>query len=100
MQPIDTWVNQALSIIFGGDAPGKTKEKQETIVKLCKQANVSPIAFNEGAWVLGSQIAVDYKTFQQIARGQNVRAIIKEHIEEKKNYVSKLELLLQDWPEL
>ena len=99
LQPIDTWLNQALSILFGSDVPRKLKEKQEKIVKLCEQANVSPTAFNEGAWVLGSEIAVDYKTFQQIAGGQNVKSIIKEHIEEKKNYVSELELLLQNWPE-
>ena len=99
LQPIDTWLNQALSILFGIDVPRKLKEKQETIVNLCERANVSPIAFNEGAWVLGSQIAGDYKTFQQIAEGQNVKSLIKEHIDETKNYVSELERLLQNWPE-
>jgi hypothetical protein len=46
---------------------------------------------------LGSQIAGDYKTFQQIAEGKNVKLIIKEHIDEKKNYVYELERLLQNW---
>lgn len=99
LQPIDTWLKQALSILFGIDVPRKLKEKQETIVNLCEQANVSPIAFNEGAWVLGSQIAGDYKTFKQIAEGQNVKSIIKEQIDETKNYVSELERLLQNWAE-
>lgn len=100
LQPVDTWIEQALSIIFGSRKPKILKEKQERIVNLCMTADVSPIAFNQGAWFLGSQIAADYKTFQQIAEGQNVKPIIKEHIEEEKHYVSELERLLQNWPEL
>ena len=100
LQPVDTWIEQALSIIFGREKPRVLKEKQERIVNLCITANISPIAFNQGAWFLGSQIATDYKTFQQIAEGQNVKSIIKERIEEEKHYVSELERLLQNWPEL
>lgn len=95
LQPVDTWIEQAISIIFGQGKPRILRKKQEMIVKLCETANVSPIAFNQGAWVLGRQVADDYSTFKQITRGQNVRAIIKEHIEEKKRYVLDVERLLQ-----
>jgi len=73
LQPVDTWIDQALKIIFGNKEQKALKEKQEIIVKLCKAAKVSPISFNQGAWVLGSQIAGDFKTFQQIAEGHNVK---------------------------
>lgn len=100
LQPVDTWIEQTLSIVFGNENPRVLREKQERIVDLCKAANVSPIAFNQGAWVLGSQISGDYKTFQKIAEGKDVKSIITEHIEEEKNYVSELERLLQNWAEL
>ena len=100
LQPIDTWIDQALKIIFRNKKPKALKEKQEIIVKLCKAAKVSPISFNQGAWVLGSKIAGDFKTFQQIAEGHNVKQIISEHIKDEKSYIHELERLLQNWPEL
>jgi len=99
LQPVDTWIEQTLSIIFGNEKPKVLKEKQELIIKLCEKANVSPIAFNQGAWMLGSQVAGSYLAFQQLARGQNAKIIIKEHIEERKRYVSDAERWLQDWSE-
>jgi len=99
LQPVDTWIDQAISIIFGHSKPKVLRKKQEMIVKLCEAANVSPIAFNQGAWVLGSQVAGDYSTFEQLTTGQNAKAIIKEHTEEKKRYVLDAERLLQGWPE-
>lgn len=100
LQPIDTWIEQTLSIIFGDIKPTVLKKKQEIIVKLCEIANVSPIAFSQGAWMFGSQIAGDYSTFQQLAKGQNAKALVEKHIEEKKRYVSDAERWLQRWPEL
>jgi hypothetical protein len=99
LQPVDTWIEQTLSIIFGQSKPTVLRKKQEIIVKLCETANVSPIAFSQGAWVLGSQVAGDYSTFEQLTRGQNAKAIIKEHIEERKRYVSDAERWLMHWPE-
>jgi hypothetical protein len=99
LQPVDTWIEQALSIIFGEKKPEVLMEKQEMIVNLCKMADVSPIAFSQGAWMLGSQIAGDYSKFQQLAKGQNAKAIIKEHIEERKRYVSDAEHWLTQFPE-
>jgi hypothetical protein len=100
LQPIDTWIEQTLSIIFGDIKPTVLKKKQEIIVKLCETANVSPVAFSQGAWMFGSQIAGDYSTFQQLAKGQNAKAFVEKHIEEKKGYVSDAERWLQRWPEL
>lgn len=83
LQPVDTWIEQTLSIVFGDRKPNVLRKKQEMIVNLCEVSNVSPIAFSQGAWMLGSQVAGDYSIFQQLAKGQNAKAIIKEHIEEK-----------------
>jgi len=91
LQPIDTWIEQTLSIIFGNKVPTKLREKQETIVELCSEANCSPIAFNQGAWVLGSQIAGDFNTFRKIVKGDNARAIIENHVAETKAYVTEVE---------
>jgi hypothetical protein len=99
LQPVDTWIEQTLSIIFGDRKPKVLRKKQEMIVNLCEIANVSPIAFSQGAWMLGSQVAGDFSTFQQLAKGRNAKAIIKEHIEERKRYVSDAEHWLMHWPE-
>lgn len=98
LQPIDTWIEQTLSIIFGNIKPTVLRKKQEIIVKLCETASVSSIAFSQGAWMLGSQVSGDYLTFQQLAKGQNAQVIIKEHMEEKKRYISNAEQWLQNWP--
>ena len=99
LQPVDTWIDQTLSILFGDEKPKILRKQQMIIVALCETANVSPIAFSQGAWMLGSQIAGDYLTFQQLAKGRNARAIIKEYVEERKRYVSDVEHWLQYWPE-
>ena len=99
LQPVDTWIEQTLSIVFGVAKPRSVKKKQEIIVELCHNARVSPIAFSQGAWMLGSQVAGDYSTFKQLAKGQNAKAIIQKHIEERRRYVAKAELWLRHWPE-
>jgi len=99
LQPVDTWIEQTLSIIFRNAKPKALKKRQEIIVTLCDAAKVSPISFSQGAWMLGSQVAGDYATFQQLATGQNARAIIEEHVRERKRYVSDAERWLQDLPE-
>ena len=99
LQPVDTWIEQTLSIVFGGAKPRSLKKKQEMIVELCHTARVSPIAFSQGAWMLGSRVAGDYSTFKQLAKGQNAKTIIQKHIEERRIYVSEAEHWLQYWPE-
>jgi len=99
LQPVDTWIEQTLSIIFGKEKPKTLVGQQEVIVELCQAADVSPIAFSQGAWMLGSEVAGDYSTFQQLAKGQNAKAIIKEHFEEMERYVSYAKQWLQNWPE-
>ncbi len=98
LQPVDTWIEQALSIILGNAKPKALREEQEIIVELCIEAKVSPIAFSQGAWILGSQVAGDYSTFEQLAKGQNARAIIEEHIRERESYVLHAERWIKDWP--
>lgn len=94
LQPIDTWLEQGLSIIFGDKIPRKLTEKQKIIVEFCEEANCSPIAFNQGAWVLGSQIAGDFDTFRKITKGKNARAIIEKHISTKKEYIHQVEKIV------
>lgn len=90
LQPIDTWLEQSLTIIFGDEVPTELTQKQKIIVELCEQADCSPIAFNQGAWVLGSQIAGDFNTFQKIAKGSDAKAIIEKHISTKREYVHQV----------
>ena len=99
LQPVDTWIEQTLSIIFGGAKPRSLKKKQEMIVELCHSAGISSIAFNQGAWILGSQVTGDYSTFKQLAKGQNAKEIIQKHIEERRIYVFEAEHWLEHWPE-
>lgn len=94
LQPIDTWLEQTLSIIFGDEAPRKPIEKQKIIVKLCKAAGCSPIAFNQGAWILGSQVAGSFKMFREIAEGKNARSILQKHVLSMKQYVAEVEKIV------
>ena len=98
LQPVDTWIEQTLSIIFSDAKPRSLKKKQEMIVELCHSAGISSIAFNQGAWILGSQVTGDFSTFKQLAQGQSAEAIIQKHIEERRRYVSEAEHWLQHWP--
>lgn len=95
LQPIDTWLEQTISIIFGGIAPKKLEDRQRLIVELCSQAGCSPIAFNQGAWVIASQIAGDFNKFRKIAEGQDIRSIIKRHMLEWKAYIIEVEKFLE-----
>jgi len=97
LQPVDTWLEQALSIIFGARAPTKLREQQEIIVNLCKEADCSPIAFNQGAWVLGSQIAGDYNTLQKLAKNEKAKEIIESHISETKAYLAEVEKIVNEF---
>lgn len=95
LQPIDTWLDQALAIIFQDKVPRKLVDKQKAIVELCKAAGCSAIAFNQGAWVLGSQMARSFKSFRQIAEGDNAKAIIEEHLSNMKQYMDEVQKLVQ-----
>jgi len=94
LQPVDTWLGQTLSIIFGDNAPTGTRNRQKVIVELSIEANCSPISFNQGAWVFGSQVAGDFKTFRKIAEGDNPKSIVKSHLLERQKYVDEIRKLL------
>lgn len=73
LQPIDTWVRQGYSIIMGKSmAKGEISSMKE-IVKMCDAADVSPIKFNQGVWVVGNQIAKDIYHLKRIAEGDDSR---------------------------
>lgn len=69
LQPIDTWIGQSLKILFGDLVPSWLKDQQQRIIQLCTKAKCSPIAYNQGAWYIGSQVARDPNTFEKIATG-------------------------------
>ena len=59
LQPIDTWIRQGYSIIMGKSMVKGEISSMKEIVKMCDAADVSPIKFNQGVWVVGNQIAKD-----------------------------------------
>jgi len=95
LQPIDTWIEQTLKILFGSDVPKKLCKKQELIVNLCKESKVSSISFNQGAWILGSQIATEFGTFKRaLTKYNSAQKFIQNHVEEKKGYLRVVENVL------
>lgn len=95
LQPIDTWLEQTFKILFNSDVPSKLQEKQKLIVDLCKESGVSSISFNQGAWVLGSQIAGEFETFKRALTDYDfAQKIIRNHIEEKEGYLREVKNVL------
>jgi len=90
-QPIDTWIEQAIKIILSytsDKAPTRIsyKNKKKLIVELCREAECSPIEFNQGAWFAGSVIAEDYGTLKDITENkEKAEELIMEKIKESKN---------------
>ena len=95
LQPIDTWLEQTFKILFNSDVPKNLQEKQKLIVDLCKESEVSSISFNQGAWVLGSQIAGEFETFKTALTDYDfAQKIIGNHIEEKEGYLHEVKNVL------
>ena len=105
LQPIDTWLVQALKILFPDDEkelekditnnPTLRKKYQNRIVELCRESDVLSISFNQGAWVLGSQIAGEFETFKRaLTRNNSAKKIIEEHIKEKERYLQEVQNVL------
>lgn len=96
LQPIDTWLEQTIEILFNSYAPISLEKKQKLIIKLCKESNVSSIYFNQGAWVLGSQIAIEFETFRRVLDDHDsTLSIIEKHIEDRKRYLLEIENVLE-----
>jgi hypothetical protein len=89
LQPFDTWLEQAFSLITKN---GETslESKQRTLVELCKVANCSPVAFNQGSWIVGSQIAGDFQSFRRIAFDENSKELIEEYIQEQETLLKEI----------
>jgi len=95
LQPIDTWLEQTLKVLFNNEFPNSLQDKQKKIVKLCEESEVSSISFNQGAWVLGSQIAGEFESFKRAINSNNsAKNIIKKHIEDKELYLIKVQDVL------
>lgn len=88
LQPMDTWLKQTFRILFNSNVPEKLQEGQELIVELCKQSKVSSVAFNQGAWVLGSQVAGEFGRLEEALNNHGyAQEIIQDHIKEKQGYL-------------
>jgi hypothetical protein len=95
LQPLDTWLDQTYSILMKPKKRATLEEKQKTLVELCEQAGCSPIAFNQGAWIVGSQIAGEYGTFKKIAFGEaESKKSIKSYLEEQRSFISEIEKVI------
>lgn len=93
-QPIDTWIKQAIKIILSytsDEAPTGDSNKQRLIVELCREAECSPIEFNQGAWFAGSVIAEDYGTLKEISENrEKAEELIMEKIKESEKIISSM----------
>ena len=98
-QPIDTWINQAIKIILSytsDKAPTRISDKQKLIVELCREAECSPIEFNQGAWFAGSVIAEDYGTLKYIIENrEKAEELIMEKIKESEKLISSMKNWLE-----
>jgi hypothetical protein len=55
----------------------------------------SPIAFNQGAWIVGSQIAGEYDKFKKIAWGEaGSKEILRSLLEEESTFISGIEKVI------
>jgi len=96
LQPMDTWLNQIFKIIFN-DEKFSLQEKQIRIVKLCQKVQVSTISFNQGAWILGSQLAGNYGKFQNVLKGkESFQNLIEDKIKDLTDYVKILKDVMRN----
>jgi len=90
LQPIDTWIRQTFKILFGENRLSDL-QKAKVIVDKCKEAEVSSIDFNQGAWILGSQLAGSFGKLREVI---NSPELLNELIESKiKNIKSYIDIL-------
>lgn len=82
LQPIDIWVNRALEEVMGTKAGMDFSSpdsdywmKARMIADLCEHAECSSIAFNMGAWVLGSRISGGDMNFRRILRDKKHKIV-------------------------
>ncbi len=83
IQPVDTWVRQAYSVVMGKNLPQDQIEAMKDVADLCKAAQCSHVEFNQGAWACGSLLGKDIYHLRRIAEGFDDR--IRESFEEVKN---------------
>lgn len=99
LQPIDTWLNQAIEIILKHTAEKafkKTSDKQKLIVELCRKAICSPIDFNQGAWIAGSVVAQDYGTFKDVIEDkEKAKSVIQQRIKEREELTDAMKKWLE-----
>ena len=108
LQPVDTWVDQVLQIIMDVDPSLKPSghitdaAKRKLITKICRDSNCSPVAFNQGAWFIGSRIARDFRTLNQILTSSSwpkcLQQIIVQRIKEKQDEIGDLQALVKQLP--
>jgi len=66
LQPVDIWIRRLVRVLMGFSADVSRDSLDEysedtkiaqTVIFLCRKADVSPLAFNQGAWMFGARIA-------------------------------------------
>ena len=98
-QPIDTWIRQAIKIILSytsEEAPTRILDEKKLIVELCRDAECSPIEFNQGAWYAGSVIAKDYGTLKEISKNrEKAEELIMKKIKESEKLIYSMKKWLK-----
>lgn len=97
LQPIDTWLEQIVKILFKPEVlKSSLRAKQKLIVDLCKGIPVSCINFNQGAWLFGSQIAEEFGKLQKaLTNIDKTKSIIEEYIIKKERHLDEVKKVLE-----
>ncbi len=93
---MDTWLDQTFYLLREKTELASLEEKQKAFVELCREAGCSSIAFNQGTWIVGSQIAGEYATFKNIAFGDGAKEILKCYVKEEKLFLCEIEKLINN----
>ena len=96
LQPIDTWVNQVTKIVFDQDIKDRA-EKQRKIVEICTSAGISTINFNQGAWILGNQLAGDFGSLKKVLNNKKkLLKVIEKKVEKLNDYSRILKNIIKE----
>lgn len=97
-QPIDIWLNRVGNILINNWKNLSLKDKQKKLVEICREADVSSISFNQGAWSLGSILAGSVEKLERAIKDEKyVRELIKYEIKEHNNWLTIFESLFVEF---
>jgi len=60
LQPVDRWVRKISEIIWDEELKNSHDRAAEEIVRRCKEEDINPVCYNQGAWFVGAKIWTFY----------------------------------------